>query len=107
MQKNKVYSSSVSEYVADVTSDEYVTVQKGRRRNLWLLIAAIVGIVNIVVFLLTENMRNPMILVDKWTIVNAVLFIAEIIAITLIFQRKKQQRKKQQRKTTTTTNAVE
>jgi len=61
-----------------------------------------VGIVNIVVFLLTEDMHNPMILVDKWTIVNAVLFIAEIIAVTVIFQRKKLTQK-----TTNSTATVE
>jgi hypothetical protein len=56
---------------------------------MWLIIAVAMGIVGIIVFLLTEDMCHPMCMVDKWTIVNAIIFIVEIIAITFIFKHKK------------------
>ncbi|MCL2642668.1 MAG: hypothetical protein FWD52_04045, partial [Candidatus Bathyarchaeota archaeon] len=40
-------------------------------------------------FLLTEDMSRPMALVDKWTIVNAIVFIVEIIAVVLVFRHNK------------------
>ncbi|MCL2679466.1 MAG: InlB B-repeat-containing protein [Dehalococcoidia bacterium] len=52
---------------------------------LWLLVAVIAGIVGVVVFFLTENMNNPMRLVDWWTIVNAVIFVIGLAAIWLTF----------------------
>ncbi|MCL2643470.1 MAG: InlB B-repeat-containing protein [Candidatus Bathyarchaeota archaeon] len=58
------------------------------RRNLWLITALILGIAGILLFILTEDMTLTMTLVDKWTIVNAIIFIVEIIAIILIFKRK-------------------
>jgi len=42
---------------------------------LWLLVAVIAGTAGVIVFFLTENMNNPMRLVDWWTIVNFVLFV--------------------------------
>jgi uncharacterized repeat protein (TIGR02543 family) len=59
-----------------------------QRRLFWLLLSAIIGIVGVVVFVFTENMSHKMALVDWWTIVNAIIFIVEIIAITLIFKHK-------------------
>ncbi|MCL2642273.1 MAG: InlB B-repeat-containing protein, partial [Candidatus Bathyarchaeota archaeon] len=70
-----------------------------QHRIIWLITALVMGIVGIVVFLLTENMNYTMTLVDKWTIVNAVIFVVEIIAIALIFKHKKTT-------TTTTTTAT-
>jgi len=67
--------------------------EEGKRqkqcRFLWFLLSVIMGVVGIIVFILTEDMTRPMVLVDKWTIVNVLIFIVEIIAITLTFKRKK------------------
>jgi|GEM_PF-6330294 len=38
------------------------------------------GLVGLVVFLVTEDMNNTMTIVDRWTIVNVVIFIIELIA---------------------------
>jgi len=56
------------------------------------------------VFLLTENIKLPMGLVDKWTIINAVIFIVELITIAFIFKRKENHEK--QKKTTTKSNKL-
>jgi uncharacterized repeat protein (TIGR02543 family) len=53
--------------------------------------AAVLGIVfaalGAAVFLITENTELPMVLLDKWTIVNAVLFAAEIAALRMAFRK--------------------
>lgn len=41
--------------------------------------AIIVGIVSIVMFILTENMSLPMILIDKWTIVMAIVLLIQVV----------------------------
>ncbi|MCL2135657.1 MAG: InlB B-repeat-containing protein, partial [Candidatus Bathyarchaeota archaeon] len=56
---------------------------------IWLCVTIVLGILGIIVFLLTEDMNLTMALVDNWSIVNAIIFIVEIIAIVLIFKRKK------------------
>jgi uncharacterized membrane protein len=60
-----------------------------QRRIVWLVATLVLAIVSVVVFLLTEDMSNPKTLVDKWTIINAVLLIAEILSILFVFHNKK------------------
>ncbi len=45
------------------------------RRRKWKVISTITAIVSVIVFVLTENMRLPMVLVDKWTLLMVVFFI--------------------------------
>jgi uncharacterized repeat protein (TIGR02543 family) len=63
--------------------------QRKQHRKLWLITAVIMGIAGVIVFILTEDMNNPMVLIDRWTIVNAIIFIVEIMAIIFTFKRKK------------------
>jgi len=63
--------------------------EQKQRRTLLLLTAVAMGIVSIVVFFLTEDMSHKMAWIDNWTILHAVLFIVEIIAITFTFKTKK------------------
>ncbi len=58
-------------------------------RTTWLITAIVLAVAGIVVFLLTEDMSRTMAITDKWTIINATIFIAEIITITLTFKHKK------------------
>jgi uncharacterized repeat protein (TIGR02543 family) len=63
---------------------ECVEEQKQKKRlTLWLLVTVALGIAGIIVFLLTEDVSRTMALVDKWTIINVVIFAVEIIAIAL------------------------
>ena len=64
--------------------------QKQKQRNTLLFLTAIaMSIVSIVVFFLTEDMSHKMAWIDNWTILHAILFIVEIIAITFTFKTKK------------------
>jgi len=59
-----------------------------KRRMIWFIITFTMAIAGIVVFMLTEDMRLPMVLVDRWTIVNALILAVEILAVIFCLKRK-------------------
>jgi preprotein translocase subunit SecG len=61
-----------------------------RYRRTWLAGSAVLAIANGLLFLFTQDMRLQMVLVDGWTIINAILLAAEIIAMTVTFKKKKE-----------------
>jgi uncharacterized repeat protein (TIGR02543 family) len=69
-------------------NQNYESKQK-QHRLIWLITAVALGIAGILIFLLTEDMSRPMGAVDTWTIVNTIIFIVELIAITFIFKHTK------------------
>jgi hypothetical protein len=88
LQKKKKKEHESTQKTKSVADQRYTVVmeqeeKKQKRLTLWLLTTIVLSIVSVVVFLLTEDMSLPMRLVDKWTIINAILFIVEIIVIVL------------------------
>jgi len=68
-------------------------VKSGRRRfaaakQMMITIAAL-GAAGIILFILTQDMRHLTVLFDRWTIVTALIFVAEIIAFKKIKERVK------------------
>ena len=59
------------------------------RRPVCQTLAVIFGIMGVIVFLLTEDMRNTMVLIDFWTIVNAIILILAVTCAGFIFKRKR------------------
>ncbi|MCL2678821.1 MAG: InlB B-repeat-containing protein [Dehalococcoidia bacterium] len=60
-------------------------------KYLWLFVVGILAVIGVIVFFLTEDMSMPVRLVDIWTIVNATIFILEILVVVLIFDKKKKE----------------
>ena len=60
----------------------------GHNKCLLLSIPAL-AIAAIILFLLTQNMRNLMVMVDWWTIIHIVLFVAAVICSVFAFRKKK------------------
>ena len=60
-----------------------------RTRLIWLALSVLAGIAGVVVFILTENMKYPMILVDWWTILNGVILLIGALATVLVPMRRK------------------
>ena len=54
--------------------------QLAKYRPIWILTSLITGIAGIIVFILTEDTKLPIVFVDKWTIVNAIILIAGIMS---------------------------
>jgi len=63
--------------------------QRAKHRMIWTLTTLIAAILGVIVFILTEDIRLPMVLVDKWTIVNAIIFIAGVIGYVFAVKREK------------------
>jgi len=63
-----------------------------RHRPVWLAVTVILAIAAILVFILTQDMRLPMCLFDWWTIIHAILFIMEILAMAITFKHDKEKR---------------
>jgi alternate signal-mediated exported protein len=65
---------------------EYRAEQK-KTRKVFLIGTAVASIVSIILFVLTQDMRLPMVLVDVWTIVFAVILAVEIVLSKLTFPK--------------------
>jgi NADH:ubiquinone oxidoreductase subunit 3 (subunit A) len=61
--------------------------EKTKRHTVLRLLSIIPAVASVIIFILTENMKNPMILVDRWTLLMIVLLIVEILLA--FFSRKK------------------
>jgi len=70
---------------------QYSTWQGIQLRYIWLAITIVLAIVGLAVFLLTQNMNNPMVIVNMWTIANCALFAAGLITLLLTLKHTKQQ----------------
>ncbi|MCH1939539.1 InlB B-repeat-containing protein [Holdemania massiliensis] len=60
--------------------------QQLKRKRIYKWISGLTAVISVIVFVLTENMRLPMILVDKWTLLMVVFFL--INAVTLYLGRR-------------------
>jgi len=60
-----------------------------RRRFIWLIVILILAVLAIILFILTEDMRLPMVMVDRWTILHAIILLLEIVALVFCFRRRR------------------
>ena len=54
----------------------------------WFAATLVLGIVGIAMFLLAEDIRGQMVLVDNWTIVNLIIFVVEFACYEYAFDYK-------------------
>ncbi|MCL2827023.1 MAG: InlB B-repeat-containing protein, partial [Eggerthellaceae bacterium] len=67
--------------------------QSRKNRLILLLVAALFALAGIAVFILTQDMSKLMVLFDYWTIVNALVLVAEVVFMALGFRRGNSQEK--------------
>ena len=73
----------------DTTDDYLIDNDQKKNRMGWIATTIIMGIGGAALFLITEDISKLMVVVDRWTIVNAVILAIEILASILIFKRGK------------------
>ena len=83
-----------SEYIESTQEQSEEQKSRKRHRLAWLIIVIAMGIIGVLLFILTQNMRWTMVLLDIWTIAHAVLFAAEAVAMFCLFRRKKNKKDK-------------
>jgi hypothetical protein len=59
------------------------------KRDKWLLAGVLAGIAGIALFIITQNIRHLMVLVDLWTIAHAALFAAAVTCSVLAVRKRK------------------
>ena len=74
-------------------NEEYTDEEKKDIRGIkrFKIYSILIGIISIIVFILTEDMTLPMVLIDKWTILMAIFTIVEIINIFIIRHKSKEE----------------
>jgi uncharacterized repeat protein (TIGR02543 family) len=70
-------------YAEDQESSYEVKFQQYDRKTPWKLFSVVPAVIAIIVFVLTENMSLPMILIDKWTLLMAIIALAQMVVIIL------------------------
>ena len=62
--------------------DEDETDEEGtqKRNKVWKVVSLVDAIIAVVVFVLTENMKQPMVLVDKWTMLMILFTLISIVS---------------------------
>ena len=89
-QRNKNNDSDLTEdEISDAVNDLYYKTDEFTDRfRLGIILEAIIAITAVLLFIFTEDMRKPMVLIDKWTLVHILLLgIIWIIDIRLIRYR--------------------
>jgi len=57
-----------------------------RQNNLdWLIIVEFLGFTSVVIFLLTQNINNIMVLMNWMTIAHIILFVVELVALRFVY----------------------
>ncbi|MCL1918563.1 MAG: InlB B-repeat-containing protein, partial [Peptococcaceae bacterium] len=88
-RKNEYQNPKDMERYQEIGEQREEQHKRKQRRNILLITAIGMSILGVIVFMITENMMNLMVLVDYWTIVNAIIFAVEIIATVFIIKHKK------------------
>ena len=73
----------------EYTDDESQTLR--HKRFGWRVLTLIAGMAAVVLFILTENVTLPMVLVDYWTIFHAIIVVLQSAFIVLAVQRKNEE----------------
>ena len=69
------------------------TEKQRKRRNALRVAAVILGVFGLALFLLTEDMTQAMAFADSWTLIGAIILIAEAVCVIIASRRVKQGRK--------------
>ena len=69
-----------AEFMAAIESRYFGVTRFARRFKIGVVIEAVVAVAAVVTFILTENMRQPMVLIDRWTLLMLLFMILCLVA---------------------------
>ena len=81
--------SEAGESEVDDPEDLEETQQGRKGRFGWFITLVVLEVAAIVLFILTQDMSNPMILIDFWTLIHLIIAILQVVALVLLSRRKK------------------
>jgi hypothetical protein len=72
--------------------EEGVVVYETKKHPLARVLTLLPGIGGIIAFILTENMRNPMVFTDRWTLLMVIIALIQLLLVVLGVKRDKDPR---------------
>ena len=78
-----VLSKNKKDKDEDEEQNENEDAEEVKRHKRWKVVSVIDAILAVVVFIFTENMRLPMVLVDKWTMLMVLFAVVSVISLVL------------------------
>ena len=63
--------------------------KNARKSVLWFITAGAMGIAGFIIFMVTQDMHNAMVLVDKWTVLGGVILMEGIVCVSIMLKNKK------------------
>ena len=85
--KNEQHEDEDEEFFED---EKYERRENKKRRLMWLAVTFLMSFAGIILFIITENMRHPMVMVDRWTIINAIILAIEILSAVFCIKENNQ-----------------
>ena len=89
MKKRQEKENEDGRAAAKASTDDDESEEKKRGRLLLTLAIPFLAIVGIILFILTQDMRLPMIMIDWWTLAHAILFIGGIVSYIFAYKKEK------------------
>ena len=78
-----VLSKNKKDKDEDEEQNENEDTEEVKRHKRWKVVSVIDAVLAVVVFIFTENMRLPMVLVDKWTMLMVLFAVVSVISLVL------------------------
>jgi uncharacterized repeat protein (TIGR02543 family) len=88
----KAARAALAQAQADYNALQGDEEQRRSSRVVWRALNIVAALVAIIVFVLTEDMRNPMVFTDWWTIVHVIIAVIQIVLSVLVSRRQKKER---------------
>ena len=80
----------------DTYYDDDIEEERKRNRTLCFITTIATAITGIILFLIFNDIRTPLVLVNIWTILSAIVFAIEAVAVKLIHKRLKKDDQEEQ-----------
>ena len=77
-------------YIGKKKKDDDGIEKEIKKRGGWRLGSLIPGIGAIIAFILTENMRNPMVFTDRWTLLMVVIAVVQVAVVFMSLKSEKE-----------------
>ena len=71
--------------------DPQDNVRNKKSGLLWRILSIVAGIAAPIVFLLTEDIRNPMVFVDMWSVLMVLILVVQVVTMLLLKRARNQE----------------
>lgn len=70
-------------------AEQEETQERGKRGFVWRILGIVMGVFSPIVFLLTEDIFTPMVIVDRWTLLMVALAVVQAIFCLVLWRARR------------------